>query len=90
MPYIPKEQEFLFLKEINEILAMKPTGGQLNYVISKLARGRTEQLGKNYENAKSVYGDLVLAAKEYYERVIRPYEDEKSADTGNADPYDGV
>lgn len=100
MPYISKKRanELEYIRHKNKAvtdalllvsLEIK-TSGEFNYVLSKLAANRIKDLGVNYENLKSVYGDMALAAEEFRERMIVPYETVKMSDSNNVDPYAGI
>jgi hypothetical protein len=94
VPYISKkraEEIENFWQEIgydiDDLSESIKTSGEFNYVLSRLAANRIQVLGVNYENLKSVYGDMLLAAEEFRERLIVPYETIKMHDDDNVDPY---
>jgi hypothetical protein len=94
VPYISKkrageiDRPFFDLDcPIDEISGNIHSSGEFNYVLSRLAANRIKSLRVNYEHLKSVYGDMLLAAEEFRERLIVPYEAIKMQDEENADPY---
>lgn len=100
MPYITKkraieleyiEDKYKFITDAIALLGLEiKSSGEFNYVLSSLAANRIRKLGINYENLKSVYGDMVLAAEEFRLRMIEPYEINKRNDDHNIDPYKDI
>jgi hypothetical protein len=81
MPYIKQEDRKRFdatLKAFNDEIAVTGVSkGDLNYVISCLAKIYTDEHGHSYSVMNDVVGVLSAANMEYYRRVVVPYEDEK-------------
>ena len=62
------------------------TAGELNYAITKLVIGFVRQKRLSYQTINDVLGALDGASKEFYRRVVVPYENMKIA--ANGDVYD--
>lgn len=83
MPYIdPKRRDAL---DNNQDIAR--TAGELNYQLTMLCDGYLRTHGKCYQTLNDVMGVLSGADKEFYRRVVAPYEDEKIK--LNGDVYNG-
>lgn len=83
MPYIlPNEREAF--KEA-ELLGLKcETPGQLNYVITKIIHGYLKKRGLiKYQFINDILGALEGAKQEFYDRVVRNYEDLKISENGD-------
>lgn len=74
MPYIPQKQRETLDPHIRELLLRIVTDGQMNYIITKLLIGF---YGDSYSEMNSALGVLDAVGKEYYRRVVVPYEGEK-------------
>ncbi len=86
MPYIKQEQRPDFDKILNEL---KPDGpGELNYVITRLCISYAERKGIRYGNLNEVMGVLSSVAREFYRRLVAPYEDKKMRENGDVKGYD--
>jgi hypothetical protein len=57
--------------------------GELNYLFSMIAKQYLENTGKSYQTCNDVLGALDGASKEFYRRVVAPYEDEKLKENGD-------
>lgn len=85
MPYIPKEDRVVLDKWIAEM----PWPGEfigvgaLNYVITSIMVEWVKAVGKNYSTMKDVLGTLDAVGKEFYRRVVAPYEDDKRKEHGD-------
>ena len=80
MPYIlPVERTLL------EIYELKPpeTGGQLNYIISRLIARYTEYHKLRYDVITEVRGAVLGALHEYERLVADPYENSKREENGD-------
>jgi hypothetical protein len=85
VPYTKKEER----QKFEQMLVFFPsscTPGDLNYVISKLCLKYIQMKGINYTHLNDVTGVLDSASKEFYRRVVAPYEDNKIKQNG--DIYD--
>lgn len=78
MPYITE-------KARNEIEAGRnpSNAGELNYVITNIAKQYLSTKGKSYSTMNDIVGALQAASFEFYRRVCSPYEDEKIAENGD-------
>lgn len=73
MPYITPERRAAL--DNNQDIAR--TAGELNYQLTMLCNGYLQTHGKCYQTLNDVMGVLSGAAKEFYRRVVAPYEEEK-------------
>lgn len=82
MPYIKQEQRWFLEPILEPLLKLKISGGDLNYVITRLMISAT---GKNpsYEERRAVIADVHEAANEYRRRRMAPYEDRKIIENGD-------
>lgn len=89
MPYItPDERESLdLLAKIIHIYHLE-SPGQLNYIISEVAKDYLLTHGVRYGVMNEVAGALECAKMEMYRRVAAPYEDDMA--TMNGDVWDIV
>jgi len=92
MPYVDGVSRFIYedgLQEIAEAFAESGAGdGDLNYVLTKVAIAwlMYHQPPFNYSLRGRVLLAFEAAKLEYYERVMRPYEDKKRAANGDVYP----
>ena len=80
MPYIPEKQRETLDPHIKELSLRLVSDGQMNYVITKLLIGF---YGDSYSEMNSALGVLDAVGKEYYRRVVAPYEDKKHGENGD-------
>jgi len=84
MPYLsPENRERIDqIEDFEWIGVALETGGELNYVISRLLKGF---LGASprYARMNEAMGALECAKQEWYARVVRPYEDTKRQENGD-------
>ena len=59
------------------------TAGDLNYLVSRLAKAYIDAKGLRYEHLNAVVGALDSAKAEFQRRVVAPYEDRKIAENGD-------
>ena len=59
------------------------TAGDLNYMISLMAKAYIGAKGLRYEHLNAVVGALDCAKAEFQRRVVAPYEDQKIAENGD-------
>ncbi len=59
------------------------TAGDLNYMVSLMAKAYVEAKGLRYEHLNAVVGALDSAKAEFQRRVVAPYEDQKIAENGD-------
>ena len=85
MPYVDKElrdEVDYHLDGVLDDLVALDNIGLLNYAITRLCVG---YLPKNagYKSLNEVLGVLDAAAREYYRRVVAPYEQKKCTENGD-------
>ena len=93
MSYIKDEYRELYEKDINNIvenllrvgllLDESQVGGHFNYVVSSIIKRYLDKKGKNYSRLQSFEGSLACISKEYYRRIVGPYEDEAIKKNGD-------
>lgn len=79
MPYIKDEDK----QRLEEKDHSAQTPGELNYLITMLAKKYVEDRGLNYQTINDVVGALEGAKAEFYRRIAAPYEDEKIKSNGD-------
>jgi len=79
MPYIPKDQREQF-EYCGETIS---TVGQLNFVLTSVARDYLDEHGLSYRTINDILGAFDGASKEFYRRVAAPYEDGKIKENGD-------
>jgi len=83
MPYILKAERPKFAEAINELSQRIETEGDLNYIITRLLHNEVTKRGKRYAVLNMLLGVLDAASKEFYRRVVGPYEDVKAKENGD-------
>lgn len=83
MPYIKKQLRKLFDQKIEELSEVITNEGELNYVLTLLARQFAEFKGGNYAAYNTTVGVLESAKLEFYRRAVAPYEDQKILENGD-------
>jgi hypothetical protein len=78
MPYINKDDRKLFNHHIFALGNEIDTEGELNYVITKLAKEFLDKHGESYATYNTLIGALECAKLELYRRKIAKYEDGKA------------
>lgn len=91
MPYIKPEDRAKFLLYADHgavgIKLSATTAGELQYCIARLVHAYLARKGAyRYQDLNDVMGALDGASKEFYRRVVAPYEDDKMRENG--DVYD--
>ncbi len=92
MPYIEDRDKIVYeqgLNEITDAFARVGAGdGDLNYVLTKVAIAWLlyHQPPYNYSLRSAVMKAFTCAGFEWYERVMRPYEDKKREENGEVYP----
>ncbi len=87
MPYVDKElrdEVDYHLDGVLDDLVALDNPGLLNYAITRLCVGYLPK-DAGYKNFNEVLGVLDAVAREYYRRVVVPYEEKKR--TSNGDVY---
>ena len=97
MPYIPQNErdniDAAFEREMSDtwysearcrwdLVAATMSPGQLNYLITRFIKAYYDY-SPNYQRANDVLGVLDAAAREYYRRVVVPYEEKKCSVNGD-------
>jgi hypothetical protein len=86
MPYIKDPRRPLFDDEINKLIEVLKnynwTGGDVNYVISKIIWKLFDN-DKNYQRASDLITALEGAKLEFYRRKVSIYEDQKIKENGD-------
>ena len=59
------------------------TPGDLNYCLTKVANEYMRYHGVSYQTCNDVLGAFDGASKEFYRRVVAPYEDRKLEQNGD-------
>ena len=77
MPYIKKEDREKFDSLVEELSGLISNPGDLNYVISSLLHREIVKGGLNYAKCNELIGVMDCASKEFYRKVVAPYEDTK-------------
>ena len=87
MPYISKEDKAIFDSILVEAKGKFDfygiTPGQLNYLVTSLCKMYVERKGISYTHLNDVLGMFDGASKEFYRRVVAPYEDKKRDENGD-------
>ena len=86
MPYIlSKERDKLkpATDAAAAVIDKDTTAGDLNYMISLMAKAYIDAKGLRYEHLNAVVGALDSAKAEFQRRVVAPYEDKKIAENGD-------
>ncbi len=79
MPYVSPSRRNAWLREL-------PTkAGDLNYDLTCLLLDYLKEHGLNYDTLNAIGGALSYCDKEFYRRIVVPYEQEKC--TINGDVY---
>ena len=77
MPYIVQAQRDLIDYPLKMLMVQVKTPGDLAYTLTKSVLLYLDQYGKNYSTLASIYGVLGTVKEEFYQRIVRPYEDKK-------------
>jgi len=87
MPYVAEEARAKYAKLLEDFRRVIDvpgiTPGELNYLISCLSYEYVVRKGKNYTHLNDVMGVFDSASKEFYRRVVVPYEDRKITENGD-------
>jgi hypothetical protein len=84
MPYIPQDRRPVFSKDIDSLVSKIKNEGELNYVMTMLARGYVgAHTYKSYSLLNAVVGVFESAKAEFQRRVVNPYENSKIHQNGD-------
>jgi len=82
MPYIKAKDRKKLDMTIDLLSDKIETGGEFNYVISRLAIDFSKQLGNNYKAFSDAISTMECAKLEFYRKCVAPYEDIKEKENG--------
>lgn len=86
MPYIHQIQRHQYDEHIDEMLVPQ-TPGELNYVLSRIVKrfvdSAAERKGLSYQTLNDAMGAIDGCGREFYRRVVAPYEDLKLRENGD-------
>lgn len=77
MPYIKQAARFRLDHDEPQ------TAGELNFALTEVVDMYVQCHGKRYQTFNDIMGALDGAAREFYRRVVAPYEDKKIAENGD-------
>ncbi len=86
MPYILAADRAKLKPAADAIVAAitaDTVAGDLNYLISLMAKAYIDAKGLRYEHLNAVVGALDSCKAEFQRRVVGPYEDKKIAENGD-------
>jgi hypothetical protein len=83
MPYINQFDRPRYDSAIDELIKLIDSPGELNYVISRIAKGMISKKGGRYINHNEVIGAIECAKIELYRRLTGPYEDRAIVKNGD-------
>ena len=86
MPYIlPDDRQKLkpATDAIASVIDGSTTAGDLNFMISLMAKAYVDAKGLRYEHLNAVVGALDSCKAEFQRRVVAPYEDKKIGENGD-------
>ena len=87
MPYISLKDRLRFdagLDELNRTIQdIGISNGDLNYLMTQLARQYIGRQGKSYNTLSDVIKTFECAKLEFYRRCLVPYEDKKKEENGD-------
>lgn len=77
MPYVSEE--------VKTAIQQRPmeSPGELNFLLTVLCIEYLNSRGESYQTHNDIIGALDCAAREWYRRVVVPYEDKKRAENGD-------
>jgi len=82
MPYIKAKDRKKF-SDAYHLGAKAKKAGELNYIFSKVFRGYLDTNGANYSAMNDILGACDGATREFYRRIVVPYEEKKKKDNGD-------
>ena len=86
MPYITHDERTrldVVTGAIDAAITDKTSAGELNYLVSHLAKAYIGAKGMRYEHLNAAVGALESAKAEFQRRVVAPYEDKKIVENGD-------
>lgn len=96
MPYV-KQQDRDFYEEVNALIRARMyvgasrqpeepgslTTGVLTYLVAELGESYRAAFGDSYQVFSEIMAAFENGAREFYRRVVAPYEDQKRAENGD-------
>lgn len=83
MPYIKQSKRPQFDAEIQRLMDKIESGGDMNYIFTRICHLFVKKFGESYENYSTCVSSLENAKLELYRRKIAPYEDRKIYENGD-------
>jgi len=83
MPYIKREQRYIFRESPKDLGYRCDNAGELNYVFTVIVQNYLRNKGLNYQNINDCIGALEGCKLELYRRIAAPYEDTKINENGD-------
>jgi hypothetical protein len=83
MPYIKQKDRPQFKEGLESLIENMETPGDLNYLYTKLAHAYKDKKGICYETLNAISGVFSCADKEFYRKVVVPYEEKKIKENGD-------
>lgn len=83
MPYINQNDRKRIVYNGKIYVDAIKTAGELQYAIAVMIKDFIKRKGLNYQNCNDIMGAITGAGKEFYRRVVAPYEDLKIKDNGD-------
>ena len=92
MPYIEQSRRDVYEESINNIVNEmfrksvtdeNAVSGELNYIIFSIMKRYVKAKGKRYFRMQNLLGALDCCSKEFYRKVVAPYEDEAIEKNGD-------
>jgi hypothetical protein len=77
MPYIKNETK-------PDALIYQKNSGELNFFFTRAINDYIRDHGLKYETLNDIRGALENCTSEFYDRIVRPYEDRKIRENGDA------
>jgi len=84
MPYIRKNEREILEPLVNQLANQCATSGDFTYAIYLLAK-RMLPFAPTYYHLSNIMGCLDCASKEFYRRIVAPYEDKKIVENGDVE-----
>lgn len=81
MPYISQEARLAIARG-----ASPSNVGELTYMLTQTVIAYTQTKGTRFSTFADVLAALDATAREFYRRMVAPYEDEKIAENGDVYP----
>lgn len=86
MPYVKQQQRArldpYIWQLIVELVRMGFASGDVSYALTQVLLSYVKYHGKCYKTLKDVGGILSYTDKEFYRKVVAPYEDKKAKENG--------